>query len=128
MLIIEWGPTVGAYYDLPEWDWSYDTEQTYTNTSHQGIQEATGITALTNGTRVTKFELYFDTFQTSADRSASSNEWVIGSNGYDEAGGFLVGYWDSSTTGGISIAGQHLGGYGLDTGYGHSVNQWVGNK
>ena len=128
MLIIEWGPTVGAYYDLPEWDWSYDTEQIWTNTSHNGNQQATGITGFLNGTRVTKFELYFDTYQTSSDVSANANEWVIGSNGYNAPGGFLVGYYDSSVTSGINIAGEHMGGYGLDTQYGHAVGQWVGTK
>ena len=43
-------------------------------------------------------------------------------------GGFLVGYYDSSVTSGINIAGEHMGGYGLDTQYGHAVGQWVGTK
>ena len=75
------------------------------------------------GPNISNFDMYFESYQSAADRDATSNDWVICNDGYGDNNGWLLGYYDNAATSSLAVA-HPSGGYAINPNYGLPANQW----
>ena len=75
------------------------------------------------GEDITDFDMYFESYVSTADSSVNGNEWVICTDGYSDTNGWLLGYYDNNVNGELSIA-HPSGAYGIYSNYALPLNQW----
>ena len=79
--------------------------------------------AISLGSAVQNWDMFFEIYETLADRTASSNDWAIGTNGYYDTNGFLLGFYDYNVVGEMAVA-HPDGAYEFYTQYSLPINQW----
>jgi len=68
--------------------------------------------AISLGSAVQNWDMFFESFISEFDQSAQTNNWAIGTNGYNDTNGFLLGFYDYNVTGEMCIA-HPSGAYGI---------------
>ena len=79
--------------------------------------------AISLGSNITNFDMYFECYVSTADFNVNGNDWVICTDGYYDTNGFLLGFFDNNTNGEMSIA-HPSGAYGIYSNYALPNNQW----
>ncbi len=75
------------------------------------------------GSNIQNFDMFFECYVSTADRNANGNDWVICTDGYSDTNGWLLGFYDHSVTGEMSIA-HPSGAYGIYPGYALPADTW----
>ncbi len=75
------------------------------------------------GEDISDFDMFFECYVSTADQSASSNDWVICTDGYADSNGWLLGFYNNNVTGEMSIA-HPSGAYGIYPSYALPVDTW----
>ena len=60
--------------------------------------------AISLGSAVQNWDMFFESYLSYFDQAQQSNHWAIGTDGYGDTNGFLLGFYDSGVTGNMSIA------------------------
>ena len=79
--------------------------------------------AISLGSAIQNWDMFFETYISTADMAADYNDWVICTDGYNDTNGFLLGFYDNNVTGEMSIA-HPDGAYEFYTQYALPADQW----
>jgi len=71
--------------------------------------------AISLGSAVQNWDMFFESYLSYFDQAQQSNHWAIGTDGYGDTNGFLLGFYDSGVTGNMSIA-HPSGAYAIYSG------------
>ena len=76
--------------------------------------------AISLGSNVQNWDMFFELYISHKDRDVNSNDWVICTDGYYDSNGFLLGFYDYNVTSEMSIA-HPSGAYGIYSSYSLSL-------
>lgn len=112
------------------YDYSFATEVHYGNgtsgdggTTNVHYSGDGTMPAISLGSNITNFDMYFECYMSNADFIENNNDWVICTDGYSDTNGWLLGFYNNNVNGEMSIA-HPSGAYGIYSNYALPINQW----